>query len=122
MKIEKIDIFGPMVENYTLNQCVTIKAQIKKYRNQCANIYGLVMIGLLSIWGLIAGSVWVLDWAGVITYVEDTERDLIALLLIWGFVYMIVLSRMWAYDKLTTSINERIDVLGGLQDGEKSQE
>ena len=122
MKIEKMDIFGPMVENYTLNQCVTIKAQIKKYRNQCANIYGLVMIGLLSIWGLIAGSVWVLDWAGVITYVEDTGRDLIAPMLIWFFVCMFVLSRMWAYDELTTSINERINKLGGLDDGKKSQE
>lgn len=122
MKIENIDVFGPMVADYSLNQCVAVKAQIKRYRNQCANIYGLVVFGLLSIWGLIAGAVWVLDWAGVITYIEDVERDLIVPFLIWGFVCMITSSKMWAYDNLTTSINKRIDVLGGLQDGKKGEE
>ena len=122
MKIEKIDIFGPMVENYTLNQCVMIKAQIKKYRSQCSNIYGLVMIGVLSIWGLIAGAVWVLDWAGIIPYVEDLGRDLIVPLFIWLVVCMLVFSKMWTYDTLTASINDRINKLGGLDDGKKSQE
>lgn len=122
MKIEKMDIFGPMVENYTLNQCVSIKAQIKKYRNQRANIYLLGMIAFFTIWGLIAGSVWVLDWAGVITYVENEKLDLIAPLLLYLLFCMVMLTDMGAYDRLTTSINKRIDVLGGLQDGKKGQE
>lgn len=122
MKIEKMDIFGPMVENYTLNQCVSIKAQIKKYRNQRANIYLLGMIAFFITWGLIAGSVWVLDWAGVITFVEDEKRDLIAPLFFYLLICMVMLTDMGAYDRLTTSINKRIDVLGGLQDGKKGQE
>lgn len=119
---KKIDIFGPMVENYTLNQCVTIKAQIKKYRDQRANIYLLGMIAFFTIWGLIAGSVWVLDWAGVITFVEDEKRDLIAPLLIFLLFCMVMLTDMCAYDRLTKAVNERIDVLGGLQDGKKGEE
>lgn len=122
MKIEKMDILGPMVENYTLNQCVTVKAQIKKYRNQRANIYGLGIIVFFSLWGLIAGSVWVLDWAGVITYVEDEGRDLFAPLLIWVVFAMYSFLDISVYDKLTTSINDRINKLGGLDDGKKSQE
>lgn len=122
MKIEKIDVFGPMVENYTLNQCVAVKAQIKRYRNQRANIYGLVMIALFTIWGLIAGAVWVLDWAGVITYIGDETRELVAPLLIWVVVCFVILGDLGAYDKLIKAVNERIDVLGGLQDGEKGEE
>ena len=122
MKIEKIDIFGPMVADYSLNQCVTIKARIKEYRNQRANIYGLVMIALFTIWGLIAGSVWVLDWAGVITYAGDELRELVAPLLIWIVVCFIILGDLGAYDKLIKAVNKRIDVLGGLQDGEKGEE
>lgn len=120
MKIEKMDIFGPMVADYSLNQCVSIKAQIKKYRNQRANIYLLGMIAFFTIWGLIAGSVWVLDWAGVITFVED--ENLIAPLFIYLLFCMVMLTDMGAYDRLTTSINKRIDVLGGLQDGQKGTE
>ncbi len=122
MKIEKMDIFGPMVADYSLNQCVTVKAQIKKYRKQRANIYALGMVALFTIWGLIAGSVWVLDWAGVITYVEDKIRDLIAPLLIWIVFYFVLSDDLGAYDKLIKAVNERIDVLGGLQDGKKGEE
>lgn len=124
MKIEydKIDVFGPMVKDYNLNQCVGIRAQIKKYKARASNWYALVMIAFLTIWGLIAGAIWVLDWAGVITYVADEMRDLLGPLFIWLIICCVMLADGCGYDKLLKAINSRIDVLGGLDDGKKGAE
>lgn len=124
MRIEydKIDVFGPMVKDYDLKQCVEIRRQIKRYKARSSNWYALVMIGLLTIWGLIAGSVWVLDWAGVITYVADEGRDLFAPLMIWLLICMAMLVDSCGYDKLLKSVNERIDTIGGMDDGKKGAE
>ena len=58
----------------------------------------------------------------ILTFVEDEKRDLIAPLFFFLLFCMVMLTDMGAYDRLTTSINERIDVLGGLDDGQKVEE
>lgn len=118
----KKEIFGPLVGDFNLNQCVTLKSKIKKEKTRVSGIYLKAVFVWLVAWGLIAGGVWLLDWAGIVEYIADDGRDIIAPLLILLFILFIMLIETAGYDDVLRAINKRIDVIGGLQDGETVEE
>ena len=113
---EEKNIIEPMLDGYDLVQCVKIKTDIERYRTMRMNCFAIIFYAWLSIWGLIAGCVWVLDWAGVITYVEDYIRDqfipLFFLLFMVGACGMLTAG----YDKLYVAVNKRIKALIDTED------
>lgn len=117
-----VKVYEGMVKDYDLGQCVTLKAHIRDKKDYYAQIWGIVMCVILGTWGLIAVSVWVLDFFGIIQYIEDPLRDLLAPYMVILFTMLYYCGLTNGYDKLTRAINKRIDVIGGLDDGQKGEE
>jgi len=108
---EERNIIEPMLDGYDLAQCVKIKRDIERYRKMRMNCFAVIFYGWMAVWGLIAGCVWVLDWAGVITYVEDEFRDLLFPLLFLLFTMCAWGMLTAGYDKLYVAVNKRINTL-----------
>lgn len=108
---EESNLTEPLIEGYDLAQCVRLKEQLERYRRMRMNIFAIIFYTWLAVWGLIAGCVWVLDWAGVITYVEDGIRDTIVPLM-----FVLFMTGAWGilsagYDKLYIAVKKRIRTL-----------
>lgn len=112
------DIYGPMVADYDLKQCIELKKKVLRHKNKVLFCYMIPFL-LFAIVGavLLVLTPWFID-LGLFT----EENDTALMIVIFGYLFIFMGSGyVTSNNFLLDACNKRIEAIAGVSDGEETE-